>query len=150
MTICREEAIAAGGPYPKSCPTCGLSRTCLKRARVADRSIRPIRVIVESPYAGNVDRNVEYARAAVRDSVLRGEAPIASHLLFTQPGILDDDVPAERSLGIEAGLAWGSVADKTVVYTDRGVSSGMAMGIKRAHNEGRPVEYRQIAGWSRG
>lgn len=44
------------------------------------------RVIVESPYAGEVEANVTYARACVRDCVLRGEAPIASHLLFTQPG----------------------------------------------------------------
>ena len=40
------------------------------------------RVILESPYAGNVEENVAYARAAVRDSLLRGEAPIASHLLY--------------------------------------------------------------------
>jgi len=33
------------------------------------------RVIVESPYAGDVARNVEYARACVRDSLQRGEAP---------------------------------------------------------------------------
>ena len=43
-------------------------------------------VIFESPYAGNVEENVAYARAAVRDSLLRGELPIASHLLYTQPG----------------------------------------------------------------
>jgi hypothetical protein len=48
-------------------------------------------------------------RAAVRDRILRGESPIASHLLYTQPGFLKDDVPEERHLGIEAGLAWRSV-----------------------------------------
>ena len=37
-------------------------------------------VILESPYAGDVEANVEYARACVRDSLSRGEAPIASHL----------------------------------------------------------------------
>ena len=54
------------------------------------------RVILESPYAGSVEENVAYARAAVRDSLLRGESPIASHLLYTQPGILRDGVPDER------------------------------------------------------
>jgi hypothetical protein len=39
-------------------------------------------VILESPYAGDVEANVAYARAAVRDSLMRGEAPIASHLLL--------------------------------------------------------------------
>jgi hypothetical protein len=101
-------------------------------------------VIVESPYAGDVDDNVSYARAAIRDSLLRGEAPIASHLLYTQPGVLRDDVPEERARGIEAGLAWLRVADATVVYTDRGISSGMRKGINEANRAGRPVEYRSL------
>ena len=70
-------------------------------------------VIVESPYAGvtqiDIQRNVAYARAAVRDSVFRGEAPLASHLLFTQPNILRDGVEEERELGIKAGIAWRRV-----------------------------------------
>lgn len=103
------------------------------------------RVILESPYAGEVELNVSYARACVRDCLLRGEAPIASHLLFTQPGILRDEVPEERALGIEAGLAWGVEAEATVVYTDLGISRGMRYGIERAEKEGRPVEYRLIA-----
>ena len=41
-----------------------------------------------------------YARACVADCLRRGEAPIASHLLYTQPGVLDDDVPEERAQGI--------------------------------------------------
>ncbi len=45
-------------------------------------------VILESPYAGHVDANVAYARMAMHDSLLRGEAPIASHLLYTQPDVL--------------------------------------------------------------
>ena len=78
------------------------------------------KVIIESPFAGDVEANIEYARRCVRDSVLRGEAPIASHLLLTQPGILNDDIPEERQLGIDAGLAWREVADASIVYTDRG------------------------------
>jgi hypothetical protein len=104
-------------------------------------------VILESPYAGNVDRNVRYARACIRDSILRGEAPFASHLLYTQAGILDDTVPEERALGIEAGLTWLKHVKKSVVYTDLGISSGMAKGIERAKAEGRDVEIRTI-GWT--
>jgi hypothetical protein len=102
------------------------------------------RVIVESPYAGAVDRNTTYARRALRDSLLRGEAPIASHLLYTQPGVLDDTVPEERRLGMDAGLAWGPPAESTVVYTDYGTSNGMSYGIQNANVAGRPVEYREI------
>lgn len=105
-------------------------------------------VILESPYAGEVERNVEYARACLVDSLRRGEAPLASHLLYTQ--VLDDLVPEERALGIEAGLAWGRLAIATVVYADRGISSGMGRGIDRAKAEGRPVEMRWLGGkWTR-
>lgn len=104
-------------------------------------------VIIESPYAGDVVRNAAYARACLADSLRRGEAPIASHLLYTQPGVLDDTDPAERALGIEAGLAWGRVADLTAAYTDLGISPGMAQGIARAEAEGRTVERRTLPGW---
>lgn len=102
-------------------------------------------VILETPYAGDIDANLNYARACLRDCLLRGEAPIASHLLYTQPGVLDDDVPVERQQGIEAGLAWRRVADASVVYIDRGISQGMKIGIKTALNAGMPVEYRRLS-----
>ena len=102
------------------------------------------KVILESPFAGDVEANIEYARACVRDSLLRGESPIASHLLYTQPGILNDDIPHERQHGIDAGLAWRSSADATVVYADRGISRGMRFGIDDAERSGRTVEVRYI------
>lgn len=102
------------------------------------------KVIIESPYAGNVERNLEYAREAMKDCLKRGEAPLASHLLYTQPGILDDSLPEERALGIEAGLVWGAEADATVVYGDYGFTDGMLEGIARANREGRPIELRNI------
>jgi hypothetical protein len=101
-------------------------------------------VIVESPFAGDVAANVAYARRAVHDSLLRGEAPIASHLLFTQPGLLNDLVPDERQLGMAAGLEWYRAAELCAVYTDRGTSSGMALGIQRAAEMGVPVEFRSL------
>lgn len=101
-------------------------------------------VILESPYAGDVEENVRYARMCLRDSLLRGEAPIASHLLYTQPGVLNDLDRAERQMGIEAGLAWGAWAQATVVYRDRGISLGMELGITAANLAGRPVEMRTI------
>jgi hypothetical protein len=108
---------------------------------------RPRLVVVESPYAGDVALNVAYARACARDCLLRQEAPMLSHLLYTQDGVLRDDVPCERALGIEAGLAWGRVAEATVVYQDLGVSDGMRQGIERARAEGRVVEFRNLTGW---
>jgi hypothetical protein len=101
-------------------------------------------VIIESPYAGDVMANIDYARRCIRDSLFRGEAPIASHLLYTQPGILDDDIPEERKWGIDAGLAWRRVAELSAVYTDRGISPGMDYGILAAIEAGIPVEYRRL------
>lgn len=101
-------------------------------------------VIIESPYAGDIERNVAYARAALRDSVLRGECPLASHLLYTQPGVLRDEVHAERELGM--GLGWHVMqrADRVVIYTDLGWSSGMKRGKDAAIAAGKAFEERSL------
>jgi hypothetical protein len=101
-------------------------------------------VILESPYSGDIQKNVTYARRCIKDSLDRNEAPLASHLLYTQPGILDDSQPSDRLAGIEAGLAWYPVTAASVVYTDLGISSGMQVGIQRAQQHGIPIEYRTI------
>lgn len=101
-------------------------------------------VIIESPYAGDIEANVKYARACMRDALSRGEAPIASHLLYTQPGILRDEVPAEREKGIAAGLAWRRVAELTAFYLDRGWSRGMLAAREIYEREGFPFVERGI------
>ena len=106
------------------------------------------RVIIESPYAAadlaERQRNDAYALRALHHSLCQGEAPLASHLLYTW--VLDDDHPAERRLGISAGHAWVEVADAVVVYTDLGISSGMLQGINAAMKNKIPVEYRMLGG----
>jgi len=101
-------------------------------------------VIIESPYAGEVAANETFARACLCDSLHRGEAPIASHLLYTQPGVLDDAVLEERALGISAGLAWRKVADYAVFYDNRGWSSGMLAARQLYDSEGFPYEIRTL------
>jgi hypothetical protein len=105
-------------------------------------------VVIESPLAAPTEEgrqaNRDYAKLCMRDCLARGEAPYASHLLFDQPGILDDTIPSERELGIVAGLEWGFMADLTAVYEDRGISPGMERGIQYAKDHGRPIEYRRI------
>ncbi len=105
------------------------------------------RVILESPYAGSLFGrwlNRRYARKCIRHSLLQGEAPIASHLLYTQPGILNDGIPGERAWGINAGLSWLDVADASVVYIDRGITPGMRKGIDAAIAAGVQVEQRSL------
>jgi hypothetical protein len=107
---------------------------------------RPTLVIIESPFAGDIEVNKRYLQRCIRDCVSRGESPYASHGLLTQQGVLDDNKACERQLGIELGFAWLEVADKTVVYRDHGISSGMKLGIKRAKQLGKAIEYREIGG----
>jgi hypothetical protein len=102
------------------------------------------RVIIESPYAGDIARNEKYARRCMRDSVMRGEAPFASHLLYTQEGILNDKVPEERRLGMEAGFTWLELAEASIVYIDYGISDGMNRGIQVARDLQIPITYRTI------
>lgn len=101
-------------------------------------------VIIESPYSGDIEWNTEYAKQCVHDCLMNGEAPIVSHLLFTQPGILDDTIPHERELGLLAGISWYRVAQACVVYMDLGVSEGMDRGIAEAIRNFVPVEYRKL------
>lgn len=110
------------------------------------------RVIIESPYKGadwsDTERNIRYVRAAIRDSLLRGEAPYASHALYTLEGILDDKDPNQRALGIGAGFKWRGAAEKTVVYLDLGMSEGMKAGIEHAKSIGHVIEERVLgANW---
>ena len=118
------------------------------------RNERKKLVVIESPVAGTspdkdtrdreVVRNIFYARACLRDSFTRGEYPFASHLLYTQLGVLNDNDEAERRLGMEARLAWVALALTTAVYNDLGISSGMRVGIERAIAHGRTVEHRSL------
>lgn len=106
------------------------------------------RVVVESPYAAETvakqRRNATYVRRALADALYRHEAPLASHVLYADSGVLDDQVPQERALGILAGLTWSAFAEAVVVYTDYGISPGMAEAIREAGERGQVVEYRTI------
>jgi hypothetical protein len=112
-------------------------------------------VVIETPYftpaLKEVARNVRYARACVRDSLLRGEIPFASHLIYTQPGITNDKLPKERKLGIMTGMAINKKLNATaIIYTDLGISGGMKLGIKMAKRHGRKIEYRRLGkGWEK-
>ena len=89
------------------------------------------RVVVESPYAGDIKRNEIYAEFACHDCLVNhGETPYASHLLYTRKYVLRDEIPEERKLGIEAGFVWRGVADASRFYVDLGMSGGMVLGIE--------------------
>lgn len=108
------------------------------------------RVVVESPYAGDVDLHMRYLRACLLDCLARGESPIASHGLLTQ--VLDDDDPEQRTAGIEAGWAWHGAADVIAFYCDLGWSAGMVAAEEHARSEGLGlrIAHRRLYGeWDR-
>jgi len=99
-------------------------------------------VILESPYAGEVEANLAYARRCAFDCAMLGEATIASHLHYTQ--FLDDKVPEQRTMGIRLGLAWRRVADYSVFYTDRGWSRGMLAAAEAAQKARAKLYIRSL------
>ena len=101
-------------------------------------------VIIESPYMGNVKSNVAYARKCMSDSLLRGESPFASHLLYTQ--VLDDTKEIERLTGMSRAFHWYRHADLMAVYTDKGISAGMQKGMEVAEQLKIKIEYRKLDG----
>ena len=101
---------------------------------------------MESPLAGAVQENVRYGLRCLLDCFRRREAPFAGHLLYAQPGVLNDTIPEERELGMVASAAWEKNAELAVVYVDRGVSPGMIRGIVRHRRRGLKIECRRIDG----
>lgn len=106
-------------------------------------------VQIESPYAHTSEKGIEahiaYARLCMRDALLRGETPIASHLLYTQPTILNDAIKEERLRGMQAGFDLAMELDAVCcVYTDLGVSKGMERGMECAREQFRGVELRTL------
>lgn len=103
-------------------------------------------VVIESPFASSdrasAEEHVKYARKCLANSLNRGEAPLASHLLYTQ--VLDDQNGYERDWGIRAGLAWNKYADLVAVYIDYGITPGMRRGIEFAVREGITIEERTV------
>lgn len=99
-------------------------------------------VVIESPYAGDVARNMQYLRRCMADAFERGEAPFASHGLYTW--VLDDGIPTQREQGIAAGLEWAHVADVHAFYVDLGISSGMLYALEAALHGTAAIEIRRI------
>lgn len=97
-----------------------------------------------SPYRGDTARNVEYARELTRKALYKGYVPITPHLYLTQA--LDDNDPAERSLGISAGLRLLEPCKYIMVGRRYGLSAGMRYEIEAARRLGKAFLYEDSAG----
>lgn len=102
-------------------------------------------VIIESPFRAPTEseheRNLIYLNICIRDSILKGEAPFASHRLY--PGALRDEIEEERDLGIRLGYEWWRAASLVAFYTDLGWSQGMRRAFERASKMNIEMEERK-------
>jgi hypothetical protein len=100
----------------------------------------PPRVGIESPLkSGDFATNQRYARWCMYDSLLRGEAPFASHLLYTQ--VLYDGSETQREMGISAGESFYDACDFRAFYVDLPAteqSSGMRRAWRRSQLRWQP------------
>ena len=95
-------------------------------------------VYIASPYAGDLENNIAFAKAACRYAVKQGCAPVAAHLLY--PQLLDDSIPEERELGIRMGLRVLEACDELWICGER-LSQGMQAEYRKAKALGMPVQY---------
>lgn len=93
-------------------------------------------IYICSPYAGSIEENIRFARAACRYAVRQACAPVAPHLLY--PQFLNDAVPVERNAGIGMGLRLLTACDELWVYGSQ-ISEGMKKEIDEAKQIGIPV-----------
>lgn len=106
--------------------------------REAKRTAYKPLVFICSPYAGDRQRNTERARGFCRFAVSKNCIPIAPHLLF--PQFMEENDPAQRSLGIFFGLVLQSKCKEVWVFGRR-ISKGMAVEIEKARERGLPIRY---------
>ena len=94
-------------------------------------------VYLASPYAGDVEGNVAFAKAACRYAAVSGCTPVAVHLMY--PRFLDDRVPKERELGTRMGLRVLAVCDEIWLCGER-LSAGMQAEKEEAKRLGIPIK----------
>lgn len=93
-----------------------------------------------SPYRGNVFkriRNRKYARYLTKWAIKMGYAPITPHLYITQ--VLNENIPAERKQGLEAGLKLLSPCKYILIGRKYGISEGMKAEIEEAKAAGKKI-----------
>ena len=96
-------------------------------------------VYVCSPLRGDTEKNIKNAKSYCRFVYEKGYIPYAPHLFFTQ--FMDDEKENERNDAITMGLHMLKCASELWIFTDNGISFGMAQEIEQAGREDMPVRY---------
>lgn len=98
---------------------------------------RPL-VYICSPYAGEIEQNIENARCYSRYAIQQNYIPLAPHLLF--PQFMDDTQNTDRRLGIFFGMVLMSKCAELWVFGDR-LSAGMAIELEKAKRRRLKIRY---------
>ena len=106
-----------------------------ERAAREAAAYRPL-VYICSPYAGDIERNTDRARAFSRFAVEKKYIPIAPHLLC--PQYLNEET--ERWLGLKMGIVFMGKCEEIWVFGDV-ISEGMAAEIERATKMRKKIRY---------
>lgn len=93
-------------------------------------------VYIASPYAGDVEGNVAFAKAACRYAAAQGCTPVAVHLMY--PRFLDDRVPKEREAGLKMGRRVLAACEEIWLCGER-MSAGMKAEEAEAQRLGIPI-----------
>lgn len=105
-------------------------------------------VYIASPYTGDIPSNLERAKEYRKQALEQGVIPVAPHLLY--PQFLKDSDPAERSLGLRAGLELLARCEEMWIFGE-GISPGMSREIQFAQGLGIPIrQWEPEAGMERG
>jgi len=112
-------------------------------------------VLVESPYSGDIPRNITYAQRAMEYLRSKKMTVFVSHMLWTQHSQAPDyyvsdfdskyDIPnggREESLNQLEDIR--RECDKVYFFEDYGWSSGMKAGLDHCKKEGIPYEVLTI------
>ena len=118
-------------------PTAYGALSVIEREERSLRAFRPI-VYICSPYAGDVNGNVQRAQTYCRFAVEKNCVPIATHLLF--PQFMDDSNEAERNLAMRMNIILLTKCAELWAFGDR-ISKGMSIEIARARRKGQTVRF---------
>jgi len=122
--------------YPD--PTAYEALTAVRREeKRRSRVYRPL-VYICSPFAGDVERNIENARKYCAFAVKQKAIPLAPHLHY--PQFMDDGDPAQRKDGLRFALILLVKCDALWVFGER-ISEGMKKEIAKARKKSIPIKF---------
>jgi hypothetical protein len=117
----------------------GYNKSLLDKWQIVAYNVLMLKVAVVSVF-GNSLTNLVLAKEYCKYVLEKGNAPFASHVFYSS--LLDDAIPEERDLGMEAGKAFIRTCDEMWVFLVKSVfSKGMVEEVLLAKSLGMVIRY---------